>query len=266
MRTQDVNARAIWQGTLTIQKREIAVKLYAAVLDRQVHFHLLHKTDKTRVEQRMVDAKTKRPVPLDQVRKVFEAEPGVYVAVRNEELERTVPEPSREVTISHFVPLQAIEPQLFDRPYYLGPAEESAADYFALAQALDRKKMAGIASWVMRKHSYVGALFADQGYLMLNTLRLADEVIPVAQLEAPQGRPLEPKEKDLAERLIEALSGPFDPGAFHDEYQDRVRALIAAKQAGKKIKVKRVPKRRHEGSLADSLRASLKGVRASRST
>ena len=115
-RTKDVNARGIWQGTLTIQQRQIAVKLYAAVLDRQIHFHLLHKTDKTRVEQRMVDARTERPVPLDQVRKVFEAEPGVYIAVTTEELEQTVPEPSRELTISRFVPMQAIDPQLFDRP------------------------------------------------------------------------------------------------------------------------------------------------------
>ena len=45
-------ARAIWQGNLLLQKHEIAVKLYAAVSDRQVHFHLLHKRDRTRLQQR----------------------------------------------------------------------------------------------------------------------------------------------------------------------------------------------------------------------
>src|SRR5262249_45693916 len=134
----------------------------------------------------------------------------------------------------------------------------------ALAQALDRKKTAGIASWVMRKHSYVGALINQQGYLMLITLRHVEEVIPISQLDPPQGRPLEPKEKDLAAKLVEALSGEFHPQAYHDLYQDRVHELIEAKRAGKRVaKPRRVRQRRREGSLADSLRASLQGVSAS---
>jgi DNA end-binding protein Ku len=255
-----VSARAIWQGTLKIQKHEIAVKLYSAVLDRQIHFHLLHKRDRTRVEQRMVDAKTHRAVPLDEARKAFEAEPGLYVVVSDDEIERSVPEPSREVRISRFLPATVIDPQLFDRPYYLGPAQDSAADYFALAEALGSRKHAGVATWVMRKHSYVGALIPHQGFLMLITLRHADEVIPVSELEAPQGGPFVPKEKALAEKLIEALSGEFEPAAYHDEYQHRIHELIEAKRAGKKVKPKRAPRRRREGSLADSLQASLRGA------
>jgi DNA end-binding protein Ku len=255
-----VTARSIWQGKLTIQKHELAVKLYSAVLDRQTHFHLLHKRDRTRVEQRMVDSETGKPIPPDETRKAFETEAGLFVAVTPEEIERSVPKPSREVRISRFVPTAAIDPQLFDRPYYLGPAQDSETDYFALAQALDRKKCAGFASWVMRKHSYVGALIVQAGYLMLITLRHADEVIPVSDLEPPQGRPLVPQERDLAEKLIQALSGQFQPEVFRDEYQERIRELIEAKRKGKKVKPKRVPRRRHEGSLADSLRASLKGA------
>jgi non-homologous end joining protein Ku len=43
---------------LTIQKHEIAVKLFSAVVDSQVHFHLLHKPDRTRVQQLIVDEHT----------------------------------------------------------------------------------------------------------------------------------------------------------------------------------------------------------------
>jgi DNA end-binding protein Ku len=260
-----VNARAIWQGTLTVQKHQIAVKLFSAVLDRQIHFHLLHKTDRTRVQQRMVDEETHQPVDMKEVRKAFEAKPGVFIAITPEEIEAAEPEPNRDVTIRRFVPLKAIEPQLFDRPYYLGPTDDSATDYFALVQALDKKKTAGIAAWVMRKHSYVGALYAEHGYLLLNTLRHADEVIPSSQLEAPQGRALEPKEKALAEKLVEALSGDFQPEGYHDEFQARVRELIEAKRAGKKVKAKRAPKRRVEKSLAEALQASLKETTKGRS-
>ena len=146
-----MSTRAIWQGTLTVQKHEIAVKLYAAVEDRQIHFHLLHKRDRTRVQQRMVDSETEKPVPLDETRKAFEAEPGLYVAVTREEIEGSAPKPAREIRVSQFVAVPAIDPQLFDRPYYLGPGADSATDYFALAQALEKKKCAGIATWVMRQ-------------------------------------------------------------------------------------------------------------------
>ena len=137
----------------------------------------------------------------------------------------------------------AIEPQLFDRPYYLGPGDDAVVDYFALARALEKKKCAGIASWTMRKHSYVGALIVDRGYLMVITLRHADEVIPVSQLDPPQGRALEPKERVLAAKLIETLSGQFDPAAYSDQYQERVQELIDAKRAGKKVKPKRARRR-----------------------
>ena len=258
-----MTARSIWQGKLTFQKHEIGVKLYSAVQDREVHFHLLHKREHARVQQRMVDAETEKPVPLEQARKAFEAAPGLYVALSSDEIEQSVPAPSREVRISRFVPIDAIDPQLYDRPYYLGPAENSETDYFALAEALDANR-AGIASWVMRKHSYVGALVAQRGYLMLITLRHAEEVVPVGELEPPHGRPLASKEKDLAEKLIEALAGPFKVHAYHDEYQHRIHELIEAKRAVKKLKPKRAPRRRRTASLTDALEASLRDASRNR--
>jgi DNA end-binding protein Ku len=261
-----MGARAIWQGTVIVQKHKLDVKFYSAVVDRQTHFHLLHKRDRTRVEQRMVDSQTDQPVLPEETRKAFEIKPGVFILVTPEEMERSEPKLAREVRLSRCVPRETIEPQLFDRPYYLGPGADSSTDYFALAQALQKKNVAGIASWVMRKRSYVGALISEQGYLMMITLRHAEEVIPLDQLEPPQGGALEPKEKDLAGKLIEALSGEFDPEAYHDHYQERIRELIDAKRTGKKLKPKPVPRRHSEGTLAESLRSSLKSVSARRRT
>jgi DNA end-binding protein Ku len=252
--------RSIWQGSLLVQKNVIGVKVYSAVVDRQIHFHLLHRSDRMRVQQRMVQAQTETPVPLAETRKAFEAEPGLYVAISSEELDQAAPEASREINVKRFVPTGAIDPQLFDRPYYLGPLADSAMDYFALTQALDRKQKSGIAFWVMRKHSYVGALITQWSHLMLITLRHAGEIIPASELESPDGPPLERKERELAGKLVETLAGDFHPEAYHDEYQARLRELVDAKRAGKKLKPKRAPKRRREGSLADSLLASLNGA------
>ena len=47
-------ARAIWKGQLVLGKHEVPVKMYSAVQDQAVHFHLLHDKDLTPVEQRIV--------------------------------------------------------------------------------------------------------------------------------------------------------------------------------------------------------------------
>jgi DNA end-binding protein Ku len=256
-----MSARAIWQATLAIKKHELPVKLYAAVEDRQIHFHLLHKRDRTRVEQQMVDTETGQPVPAKEALKAFEAEPGLYVKLTPEEIERAAPPSGRQVSINRFVSLGAIDPFLYERPYYLGPDAGGAEDYFALAQALEKKGKAGIAHWVMRKHSYRGALTAHEGYLVLITLRRADRVIPLDLLDPPGGPALATKEKDLAGKLVDALSGTFRAGDYHDEYQQRVRELIDAKRSGKRIKRKRPPRRAPAKSLADSLEKSLRAAR-----
>ena len=141
-----MNARAIWQGKLLIAKREVPVKLYSAVLDRQIDFHLLHKRDRTRVQQRMVDAETEKPVSSEE-NGVFEAGPGVYVTVTAEEIERSVPEASREVRVNRFVGRGAIDPQLFDRPYYLSDRMRTARKTTLRWPGDEKKNRAGIASW-----------------------------------------------------------------------------------------------------------------------
>jgi len=257
-----MNSRAIWQGKLTIRKLELPVKLYSAVEDRQIHFHLLHKRDRTRVEQRMVDSDTRETVALDDAQKAFEIEAGRYARVTTEEIEQARPKPGRELFVTRFVPPDAIDPERYDRPYYLGPASDSSADYFALAEALERKERAGIASWVMRNHSYRGALAARDGLLILITLRPAAEVIPIAQLEPPGGPALSAKEKNLALLLIKELSGRFQPREYRDLYQERVHDLIESKRTGKKLKRKRAPRKSPGKSLMDSLERSLLAVRA----
>jgi DNA end-binding protein Ku len=107
-------------------------------------------------------------------------------------------------------------------------------------------------------------LVVAERYLMLIVLRHADEVIPVGKLERPRGPALEPKERDLAGKLVVALSGQFDPKAYRDAYQERIRELIDAKRTGKKIKKRRLARRRSQGSLADSLQARLQKVSAIR--
>src|SRR6266498_1787285 len=74
-------ARAIWKGNLKLNSTKVQVKLYSAVQDKTVRFHILD----------------------------------------DEELKSLEPEPSRDIEVTQFVPTKAIPPEFYDRPYYVGP-------------------------------------------------------------------------------------------------------------------------------------------------
>lgn len=252
-----MGARAIWKAELDLGDEKLPVKLYSAVQDRNVHFKLLHEADLVPLKQRRVNPLTDETVPYEAIRRGYEAERDLFVVLDEEDLSAAEPKPSRAITVTRFVAPSLINHQWDERPYYLGP-DGHEGDYFALAEALAKQNQEGIARWVMRNKAYVGALRAEGDYLMLIALRWADEIIPASELEPPSGRPLAQQELELAEQLIGALAGTFEPEEFRDEYRHRVRELIEAKQQGESLPVRKFKPKREAGSLAESLKASLK--------
>lgn len=252
-----MGARAIWKAELHLGDIKVPVKLYSAVESRNIHFKLLHEVDLVPLQQRRVNPLTDETVPYEETRRGYEAQRDLFVVLEEDELASAQPEPSREINVTRFVDPALINHQWYERPYYLGP-DGHEADYFALAEALARQNKEGVARWVMRNKGYVGALRAEGDYLMLIALRSADEIIPASELEPPSGRQLAKQELELAEQLIGALSGEFHPEEFRDEYRHRVQELIEAKQHGESLPVRKFQPKRKAGSLAESLKASLK--------
>jgi DNA end-binding protein Ku len=257
-----VAARAIWKGVLQIGNQEVPVKLYSGAQDRTVRFHLLHDADKARVQQRMVHPATGDTVRRGEARTGVEVEPGTFVLLEEGELENLEPEASRDIAIKRFVPRSAVDPRWYSRPYYLGPEDGATAPrYFALAQALARKQLAGVARWTMRKRSYAGALLEHDGYLTLVAMHYAEEVLPLAEVTFSHARSIDERERKLAHQLMDTLAGEFDPSSFRDEYRDRLLELIERKRKGDRSPLRLVkfqPKDAGERSLADMLAASLK--------
>lgn len=252
-------ARAIWKGFITFSGATVPVKLYSAVQDTAVHFHLLHDQDKARLQQRMVNPNTGKVVA--EPKKGVEVEPGKFVLVTQEELASLEPEPSRDISVTAFVDPRKIGPQFFDRPYYLGPDGDNDA-YFSLLDALEQEHKAGLAQWTMRKRTYRGSIQPLRGVLVLTTLRDPAEVIQPAELQAPAGRKLDARELKMARQLVEALAGDFDPAAFRNEHQDRLRELVERKAQGKTLRLhKPKDKKPTEKSLESVLRLSIDRAR-----
>lgn len=241
------------------------MKLYSGVSDRTVRFHILDDRAQKRVKQHMVSPDSGEEVAAEEIQKGYEIEPGKFVIVTEEELASLQPKPSRDIEVSEFVSPEAISQQWYERPYYLAPDGDEQS-YFALVDALTNSGREGIAHWVMRNKAYVGALRAEGDYLMLITLRNAEEVISAQDLPKPAGREPTQKELAMAKQLVSLLEGDFNAEDYKDEYRERVMEFIERKAKGKAPRLKAVKTRRKAGSLdavlAKSIQSLRKGKRA----
>ena len=249
-------ARAMWKGSIELGKHKVGVKMYSAIEDRTVHFHMLHRKDHAPVEQHIVRKDTGKDVAKEEMRKAFAVTKDTAVILQPEDLEKLVPPESRDIHVCRFVPPSVLGDQWYERPYYLGPDEDEDG-YFALAQAIERKKMIGIARWVMRKKRYVGALSALDGYLTVSTLRRADQVLSFSGVEPSKEAAPKPNELKLGEKLVSSIEADFDPELWQNEYRQRLCKMIEAKASGKKLEPIKAKKKAPQTSLADSLRASI---------
>jgi DNA end-binding protein Ku len=253
----------MWKADLELGEIRVAVKLYAAVEDRQVHFRLLHAADHTPVQQAMVDPTSGEPVPREQIRRAVKLDRGLIVVLQPDEQAALEPKPSRSITVERIVDADKVDERWFDRPYYLGP-DGNDDGYFALACVLEDRAWIGIAHWVMRKKSYAGALYGSDGYLLLDTLRNTQDVVQIDSIRPPAEGAPDPREIKLAEQLIGTLEDSFDAAAYKDQYREQVLALLEAKSRGKVVRFPKAARRKPTDSLLRDLQASLKsGRRAS---
>jgi DNA end-binding protein Ku len=250
----------MWKGVIRFEGVSVPVKLYSAVEDHTVRFRLLHGRDKTPIEGRMVAAETGEPVEYPEIRRGYEVENGVIVLFEKKELAALEPPSSRDIEIGSFVDPELIDDAWYSRPYFLGP-DGSEEEYAALAAALAAEGREGIARWVMRKKSYVGALRSEGDHLLLITLRRAEEIVTINRGARPTQKAPTKAELMLARQLVDTLESDFDPAAYQDEYNDKVLELIEAKAKGKVVRLKKVVEKEESAAadLAGALRASLGG-------
>ncbi|CAM5434482.1 Non-homologous end joining protein Ku OS=Streptomyces tendae OX=1932 GN=ku PE=3 SV=1 [Streptomyces tendae] len=254
-------ARAIWTGVITFGLVSVPVGLFTATEDHTVHFHQLQRGTSDRIRNRRVNERTGEEVDAADIVKGYEVGEGEYVVVEPGELDEIAPGRSRTLEITDFVDLDRIEPVYFGRTYYLAPrGKEYLKVYELLRTALAETGKAGVATFVMRNRQYLTVLRAEDRVLLLQTLHWADEVRdPVEELpDLPSDRAGRGKELDMALRLVDALSGDWEPDRYQDTYQEKVRELVRAKAEGEEIAVaEEAPEATNVVDLMDVLRGSL---------
>lgn len=253
--------RAMWKGVIVVGDERVAVKLYSAVEDRNVHFRMLHATDRVPVQQRLVEPESDAVIEYAAAQRAYLTPERALVMLRQDELGQLEPQPSRDIEILKFVPAGAIDHRWYERPYFLGP-DGPGAPLAALLEAMNAAGREGVARWVMRKKEYRGALRAAGGVPMLISLRSAEEVLVAADLLQGDARPLDEREVAMARQLLSLLEAPFEPEQYRDEYRERVLEMLSAKQGGRHVRRIKPPRRpRTEPDLAAALQASLEAER-----
>jgi DNA end-binding protein Ku len=224
-------ARAIWSGNISFGLLNVPVRMYSAVARRNIALREIREKDSARIKHRRVAEGTDEEVPYDEIIKAYELTPGQYVPLSKDEMKALAPEKTRAIAVQDF------DPMYFDSPYYLGPADGAEKAYSLLAKAMKASGKVAIARFVLRSKENLAAIRSDGNVLTLTTMRFADEVVPVDELDILPEKAQKPakREQEMAEQLIESLSTDFEPKDYHDEYREQLLALIERKAEGKEI-------------------------------
>ncbi|MFP4417969.1 MAG: Ku protein [Chitinivibrionales bacterium] len=226
-------ARSIWKGAISFGLVNVPVGLYAAESRSDVHFTMLDSRNKAHVRYQRVNEITGEQVPWDAVVKAYEYDDGDFVVVTDEDFKRASVEATQTVEIEDFVDKGAVDYVYFDKPYYLVPGKKGEKGYVLLRETLRRTNKVGIARVVIRSKEHLAALIPEGNALVLDLIRFKQELRDPSEYNLP-GENLDeykvsPKEIDMAEKLVEAMSSEWEPDKYHDKYQEKLMEYIEQK-------------------------------------
>jgi len=229
--------RVYWKGTLRLSLVTIGVEIYPAVeTASEISFNQIHKPSGKRVRyERTVPGIGK--VENADIVKGYEVEPEVYVLLEPEEIEAIRLESKRTIDLVQCVDRSEIDPRFFERPYYVLPADDQAAEGYAIIrEALRESGKVAVGQVTMAGREHLVVVGPVGKGLVLNIIRYGNELRPAATYfdEIPEHK-LEPDMMDMAVQLINRKSAPFNPDAFKDSYGVALRELVEEKAKGHTI-------------------------------
>jgi len=227
---------AIWTGAISFGLVQVPVKLVGATKNKDVSFNQLEKGSGSRIRYKKVSDKTGEEVTSAQIEKGYEISKGRYVIVEQAEIDTLKPKGGHEIEIEEFVDLDDIDPLYFEQPYYLVPDKRGEKPYALLVDAMTSLNKVAIGRVVMRTKERLVAIRPLDGALCVETMRYADEVVPVRDLVPDTDAKLSEKEKTMARQLVESLaSEAFEPEKYRDQYREQLLDLIKRKESGAEI-------------------------------
>lgn len=255
-------ARAYWSGQLRLALVSIPIELYSATRSAgTIALNQIHEPSGKRIKYEKTVPGIGTVEPEDIV-KGFEVEKGKYVILTDAEIEGVKLESKKTLELTQFVDAAEIDPIYFEKPYFCVPKDELAEEAFCVIRdALRGAKKVGLGQLAMRGHEYLISLKPCGRGMVLETLRYEEEVNKASGFfrAIPDGA-AQPELMELATALIDKRTAKFEPGKFHDRYEDALRALIDAKRGKGPVEVDDsapAPKASNVIDLMAALKASI---------
>ena len=254
--------RPAWKGYLKLSLVTCAVELSGATTQSEkVSFRTLNRQTGNAVRRQYMDSASGKPVNEKSEVRGYEVEKDEFLIIEDEEIEAVQIESSHTLSLDSFVEKADVDPVYIEKPYYLTPADKVSEEAFAvIRQALEDKKMAGLARIVLYQRERPCLIEPFGKGMLLTTLRYGDTVRQAE--EAYDGTDKAKPDQDLLElaiRTIERKKGKFDPATFEDRYEKAVLDLIKSrKKSGKKVAVRETEEKPSNViNLFDALKKSL---------
>jgi DNA end-binding protein Ku len=227
-------AASVWTGYLTFGLISMPVRLFSGARSSRVSFHMLHRPDHVRVKQQLLCPEEEKVVSRDEIVKGYEYQKGQYVIIEPDEIKKIEPKTAKAMEILQFVKADDVDPVYFESSYYLMPEEAGRRPYSLLVKAMEEAGYLAVAKLTMHNREYTVVLRPHRHGLMLHTLYYQDEIRQVERFGevAPDLREGELK---VAQQLIEALASKWEPGKYHDTFEENLKKLIQARLEGKQL-------------------------------
>ena len=249
--------KAIWTGAIGFGLVNIPVKLFSAIQESQLDLDMLDKKDHSNIHFKRVNENTGKEVPWANIVKGYNLN-GRYIVLSDEDFQKASPEKTKIIEIKEFVEEKEIDPILYEKAYYLEPADSGKKAYVLLREALKKSKKAGLGSFVLRNKEHLCVLKSYNQLILLQMLRFPEEIKKTEEINIPASLP-SANEIKMALNLIDQLTPKkVDLRKYKDNYTAELLGLIRKKSKGVKIaapKLKVV--HRNTTDLMQQLKASI---------
>jgi DNA end-binding protein Ku len=245
--------RVVWKGAIAFGLVHIPVTLLSAAREHDLDFDWLDKRDMAPIGYQRINKTTGKPVESENIVKGYAFEKGEYVLMSDADFQAANPEATQTIEITSFCEESEITAPYFVTPYFLQPHKRAEKGYALLRDTLQKSGRVGVATVVIYRKQRLAILYPEGKLLRLNTLRFADEMLDPAQVEMPSEAKSSPgtKEREMAARLVDDMTEPFDPSRYHDTYRDDLLERIEQKVKSGKT---------HALASEDSVSAPRKGA------
>jgi DNA end-binding protein Ku len=261
--------RPYWSGQIQISLVSFGIKLFPATEAKsEIRFHQLSRKSGERIKHQKVSG-DEEPVDGSDIVKGYEYRKGEYVTIEPDEIEHLRIPSRHTLEVTQFVDLDELDPEFFEKPYFVVPENDVQAEAFAVVRkALQTTKKIGLGKIAFGGREHLVAVSAPSNDklagMMAYTMRYPEELRdPAKYFGEIKKVAVDEDQLSLAKELIKRKATKFAPEKFKDEYEAALRELVEAKVKHAPIpRDEPAPKSAKVVNLMDALRKSVRGDEA----